>query len=334
MTDRSFVALASVVNSRTSGVEHIGENAPCRETICAVVITQNPDSDLCVRLKKVSPQVAQIVVVDNGSAAPCMRQLRQLKDDGNIHLLLNLTNEGIARALNRGAQWATQHGGSWILTLDQDTVVSPDMVKALAAVYNAFPEPDRLAVIGSNYTNLENGQLAALSRYRGGPWGREAKAVITSGSLIPLRVFDEIGGFREDFFVDCVDVEYCLRARARGFCIAMTLQPVMQHSIGRLTEHHLFGRQFQTTNHSPHRRYLLARNTVILAREYMGTELKFVLETLCFRMNVLLRICLFENQRIPKIAYSLLGVLDGIRGKMNRFANLTPGPLSGHAPIK
>jgi rhamnosyltransferase len=306
-------------NPRCAGPAHPDRNAPSRESVCAVIVTHNPDASFLSRVERVRPQVAQVVIVDNGSAELALEEVRQLENQQHLHLILNQVNHGIAHALNQGAQWAANCGHRWILTLDQDTVVAPGMVDALAAVYHALPDRQRLAVIGSNYTHRENGKVAMKGECEAGAGAGEVKAVITSGSLIPLSALEEIGGFREEFFVDCVDVDYSLRARAHGFRVLRTLAPLMQHSVGNLTEHRWFGKPMATTNHSPWRRYLQVRNTVILAREYLGRDPALVLSALGSRAQAILRVCLFESQRFRKLAYSLLGVLDGLLGKMNRF---------------
>jgi len=48
-----------------------------------------------------------------------------------------------------------------------------------------------------------------------------------------------IGVFREEFFIDRVDFEYCLRAKARGYCVIRTRKPLMSHTIGTPTAHRL-----------------------------------------------------------------------------------------------
>lgn len=302
------------LNTQRDSSEQAQQDAPARETICAVIVTLNPDADLFSRAEKVRPQVARIALVDNGSTDS--DRLQQLADRLNVHIILNQRNEGVARALNQGAHWAAQQEYRWILSLDQDTVVAPDMVDSLTATYRAFPHQSGLAVVGANYTNSVSGNPATAKQDGNSPWGKEVKTVITSGSLISLRAFHEIGGFRDEFFVDCVDLEYCLRARSHGFHIVMTSKPLMQHSIGNLTEHRLPWRTTGASNHSPWRQYFMARNTLILAREYLGSEPKWVLATLWSRMKSLLLICLFERQRLRKLGYSSLGALDALRGKM------------------
>jgi rhamnosyltransferase len=304
---------------RCAGRAHPDRNAPSRESVCAVIVTHNPDAGFLSRVERVRPQVTEVVIVDNGSAEPALGEIRQLENQSRVHLILNQINQGIAHALNRGAQWAASKGHRWILTLDQDTVVASGMVGALAEVYRALPDPQRVAVIGSNYTHRENGKLATKAECEASPGAAEVQAVITSGSLIPLSVLEEIGGFREEFFVDCVDVDYCLRARSRGFRVLRTSAPLMLHSVGNLSEHRLLWKQMATTNHSPWRRYLQVRNTVILAREYFGRDPALVLSALGARSQAMLRVCLFETQRLRKLGYCWLGVVDGVRGKMNRF---------------
>ena len=41
--------------------------------------------------------------------------------------------------------------------------------------------------------------------------------VITSGSFIPISIFNDVGFMREELFIDFVDIDWCLRARAKGY---------------------------------------------------------------------------------------------------------------------
>src|ERR1700685_4074000 len=83
--------------------------APSTSATCAVIVTYHPDHDFFSRLKKVTPQVGQTVIVDNGSSDTTVEQLKQIAGREGIQLILNSRNEGIANALNRGAQWAAEH---------------------------------------------------------------------------------------------------------------------------------------------------------------------------------------------------------------------------------
>jgi rhamnosyltransferase len=294
--------------------------APTTQTICAVIVTYYPDSGLFDRIERVAAQVSQTVIVDNGSPTSCIEQLTKITDSFEVHLILNTSNMGLASALNTGIYWAASRGFRWILTLDQDTAVAPDMIDTLAEVFRCYPFPERLAVIGSNYRNKVNGKLffEHVIGTNGFP-GTEMTSVLTSGSLVSIDALQTIGSFRDDFFIDCVDHEYCLRARAHGFQVAMTSKPVMEHGIGHLTEHRLLWKSVGTSNHSPVRQYFMTRNTLILAREYFGMEPRWILNYLWAWVKSIILILLFEEERLSKIRNIFRGCVDGLLGRTSVF---------------
>lgn len=106
------------------------------------MVTHHPDGGLVDRILRIAPQVAQTVIVDNGSSASCMEPIRKLTHTIPVYLILNRSNEGIASALNVGTRWAASEGFRWVLTLDQDTTVLPDMMDVLAEVVRFYPFPN------------------------------------------------------------------------------------------------------------------------------------------------------------------------------------------------
>jgi rhamnosyltransferase len=301
--------------------------SPFAQSICAVVVTYFPDSDLLNRLRRVTAQIAQTVVVDNGSPQSSIEAIKEFGAQSGIHLISNSSNEGIASALNAGTRWAASRGFNWVLTLDQDTLVAPDMVDIFAAVVDSRPAPERLAVIGSNYRDKINGKLfREHAPDTDGSLGTEMVSVLTSGSLVSIAAFQAIGGFRNDFFIDCVDHEYCLHARALGFHVILTSKPVMEHGIGHLTQHRLFWKTVFTSNHSPLRHYFLARNSVVLVREYLSKEARWILSYLWGWLKYIALVFLFEKERTKKMKYILRGAFDGFLGRT--------GPLTGSQAVE
>jgi rhamnosyltransferase len=296
---------------------------PMAQTICAVVVTYFPDGDFFQRIEKVALQVPKIVIVDNGSSPPCVEQLNRVAESLPAHLILNPCNQGLASGLNAGVRWAALQGFHWALTLDQDTTVAADMIETLAALVERYPVPERLAVVGSNYRDKVNGALfhEPLTGANGFP-GQEMASVLTSGSLISIPAFQAVGGFRDDFFIDCVDHEYCLRARSRGFHVALTSKPVMDHGVGHGTGHRFLWRNVNTSNHSPLRRYFTFRNMVILTRNYFASEPGWIVYALWGLTKSVILICLFEKDRITKLKFILRGCLDGALGRTGPLKQL------------
>lgn len=305
------VKLAAARLQKNSWLE-VQPGWPVSQNICAVIVTYFPDSGLFYRIERANRQVARTIIVDNGSPESCVAELRRVTDRLGVHLILNSRNQGVARALNQGAEWALSQRYRWILTLDQDSKVAPEMVDSLVEVFRYCPFRERLAVIGSNYHIKVGGEArGCVIEPRNGP-GREAATVITSGSLVSLDVFRAIGGFREDFFIDCVDHEYCLRARAHGFRVMITHKPLMEHSIGDATEHRFPWQTPLTYNHSPLRQYFIARNTIMLVHEYILKEPKWILAELWIRAKSILKLCFFEKERSSKLQHIFRGIRDGI----------------------
>ena len=288
---------------------------PTARAICAVMVTYHPDSDLSNRVEKIVRQVGETVIVDNGSSASCMDQLKKIADQLGVHLILNSANEGLARAINKGAQWAASQGYRWILMLDQDTTAAPDMVETLAEIVRSDPDAQRLAVVGSNFKDKVTGRLSTTVARPDAPGATETVSAITSGSLVSLSAFQALGGLRDDFFIDCVDHEYCLRARAHGFRMMITSRALMEHPIGNFTYHRFLGRTVRTTNHAPMRQYFMARNLLILIREYARKEPRFIYAYSGGYLRAVIKLCLFEDGRLAKIKGIVRGLLDGVLGR-------------------
>lgn len=279
--------------------------------VCAVVVAYYPDEEFKARLRKLLPQVACVVIVDNTPAENAARQLDLPEGQANVHLISNRANLGISAALNQGLHHALSAGCKWALTLDQDTQCFADMVSTLLGVSAACtPTP---AVVGGNYLDPRSKRPEVAIGEAGAFLVR--KTVITSGCLVDVRHALAIGGFREDYFIDQVDHEFCLRARAHGHQVVISRKPVMTHSVGesggvRLP---LLG---VLPNHPPVRKYYIARNTVVTVRTYWRQEPEWCLRRLARLLLGLGGMALLEKQGFAKVRAFAGGVADGLRGRM------------------
>jgi rhamnosyltransferase len=277
--------------------------------VCAVLVSYHPDAELPRRAARILAQVGALVIVDNGSGEATHEMLRRIAADPRVSLVLNSANLGVATALNLGVERVRALGFAWMLLLDQDSDLRDDMLASLIEVRAAYPQPARVAVIGAGFG--EETPAAA-----GAAW-QEVESVITSGSLIPLAVHAAVGPFRDEFFIDYVDSEYCFRARAQGYRVIRTAKPLMSHTIGAPTRHDLLGIAKWTTNHSPDRRYYIARNDTVMLREYGGYAYgSWALKSLDRRLRTCKLIVLYERSKGRKIAAVLAGWWDGVRGRL------------------
>jgi rhamnosyltransferase len=135
--------------------------------------------------------------------------------------------------------------------------------------------------------------------------------VITAGSLMSVQAHDTIGPFRDDFFIDGIDHEYCLRARSKGYRVLLSLAPHLVHSVGRRqVKRVLPGLQVVTVNHAPFRWYTIVRNRLTIVREYVGREPSW---TASGAFNLVVRCAqtlTFEQERLDKARCMALGLAD------------------------
>jgi rhamnosyltransferase len=242
--------------------------------VLAIAVTYNPDIDLLTRvLESVAPQVQDLVVVDNASANA--EHVRRLAATVPAQFIDNTSNLGIAAAQNLGLTLAMKRAITHILLLDQDTIFAPGMVADLAKNLKALEaEQGKVAAIGPAYYELNSQKQTRAYRANGLRLSRISLAsetrpmasdfIIASGSLIPLTVLEKVGGFREDLFIDLVDVEWCFRARAAGYISFLSPTARVEHRLGSGTVK-LGARQVAV--HVPVRNYYWVRNALWLARQ-------------------------------------------------------------------
>lgn len=284
---------------------------PSAADVCAVVVAYFPDEGFEARLQTLLPQVAKLVVVDNTPDAILLSAEINTLWGGRLHCITNHANRGVAVALNQGIEYVLQIGCKWLLTLDQDTRCYPDMVATLLRVHEAC-EPGAV-VIGGNYFDTQNHQLKVATG--GETECLEQKTVITSGSLVDVGAARKIGGFREDYFIDQVDHEFCLRVRAHGFRVVISRKPVMEHSVGSSGGVRLPWLGI-LPNHPPLRKYYIARNTVATVAKYWRREPDWCLRRSVRLLLGLLLMSTLEQQRIAKARAFAAGFMDGVLHRM------------------
>lgn len=281
-------------------------------SVCAVVVTYFPDDGFEERLGMILGQVETLVVVDNTPGGARLDKLYTLKEaGGGARIIENRANLGIAAALNRGLEEAVRLGSKWLLTLDQDTRCYPTMVGTLLRVSGACEFTS--AIIGGNYVDPHNKRTKVPDA--GEAECLEQKTVITSGCLVDVALAQAAGGFREDYFIDQVDHEFCLRMRARGHRVAISREPVMAHSVGDEGGARV---PFLGTlpNHPPLRKYYIARNTVVTVAKYWRGEPSWCLRRMVRLLLGLILMFTLEKQRIAKVRAFMAGFVDGMLHRM------------------
>lgn len=275
--------------------------------ISAGIVLFNPDINrLKENISAVIVQCTHIYLVDNGSNnIDEVKELLNQYNQSKISILCNTENQGIAKALNQLTAAAQKGGFEWILTLDQDSVA-----------------PSNIAEEFEKYTNnLNAGMLCPVicDRNKGGvveakDGYKEIDECITSGSLLNIKAWSEIGGFDESMFIDGVDFDICYRLRQNGYKILCVQSVVLLHELGRIEYHRFLFWKVLVKNHSAFRKFYIARNTVYLARKEHTNIVKAILQNIKL---FLIAVC-YEDDKWKKSKKILQGTIDGFKCEIER----------------
>ena len=298
-------------------------------SVLAVVVLFNPNLTLLKRLyKSLYNQVNSIVFSDNSEDVGIKEDIKnwidQLSSSDITYLDLN-KNHGIAYAQNRGIEIAKEYGARFVLLLDQDSALPNNMVSELISVYERLLRTNhKVATVGPSFLDEKTNEIAKIIHYKGlgvqkvipdqSKDFEPAHHIISSGSLIPIVVLDEVGGMKEQLFIDMVDIEWGIRAKRRGYDSFVAPKVIMRHSIG--DEYVSFGKR-KINLHTDFRNYFIVRNSVYISF-YEDTSLNY-------RFAQLIRVplhILFYSYHSKRCLYSLgllsKAVTDGIFKNMGK----------------
>lgn len=250
--------------------------------VFAVIVCYYPEKQLLDRcLEALRLQVEKIICIDNTE-----------------------NNRGIAAALNEGFSAAASEGADWILSMDQDSILPPGAVQALL---QCACQDSRIAQAGPRWNDdMCDGSCSDTS------------FLITSGSLVRASSWLEAGPFREDYFIDLVDVEYSRRLRDKGFRVVCCPLVAMEHHLGEgPLGWNIFGKKrLCYIGHAPFRIYYMLRNSLYFHQEYKDAESRRLLRKL---LRSILRMLLQDSRRREIFGYVKRAVKDfraGIRGAL------------------
>ncbi|MFY9825621.1 MAG: glycosyltransferase family 2 protein [Thermoanaerobaculia bacterium] len=247
---------------------------------------------------KPSPKVAAVVVNYNGrdvtlQAVASLRRMTYLNFD--LVVLDNASTDGSPEALardfpdllqvrveaNRGSssgyaagfRWAFEHGYDYVLLLNNDIEVEPEMLAELVKVAESDP---KIGCVGPKcYFHGDRRRLwsaggilrfrESITRERGygeidrGQYDRDADVDYVNGCAILIRrTAAEAAGSWDDLFFICVDdADFCTRVKRQGFRCLYAHRAVLYHRVA-----------YTTGGYRPDRNFQFGRSGAIYVRRY------------------------------------------------------------------
>jgi len=206
-----------------------------------------------------------------------------------------------------------EHGYSYLLTMDQDSTSSPNIIEEYCSVLSnsSFKNIGALAPY-HHYTNYERPMESEKMR--------EVFTTITSGSLINLEVFKQVGPFIEKLFIDYVDFEYCLRLQIHGFKIIQLNNVFLYHQLGAIESRKILFRRVAVYHYPPVRVYYKFRNRLYVAVKYFIHYPFWSMQEFITAVNELVKILFFEKNKYKTCKMAFLGL---VHCAVNRFGKLS-----------
>ncbi len=295
--------------------------APMR--VIAVIPTWNARDRIAGVLACLVGQVERVVVVDNGSTDGTVEWLAGWDGDPPLDRVANPDNRGYPAAVNQGIARALERGADAVLLANDDSLLQPGAVAALAAALAGDPGAGaataKLAYL--DRPQILNGAGGIVDLGRGWAWLRGSGEVDAgqhgvldvvdypsgAASLLRRGAIEAVGGFDEACYLYFEDVDWGLRARRKGWrtLYAPTARVLHAGSAG-------------TAGDPARRRYYNVRNRLRFARRHAGVRGRawVWLATLALLAKQPLRWLSRPRRRDAEAVW--WGVLDHLRGRYGR----------------
>lgn len=236
--------IAGVRDGQQRHLQKFHAEASAKSYVCSIIIPVWNCLELtrnCLTaLSQIKDQPEyEVIIVDNGSTDGTKEFLAELQ--GDVHIIGNVENLGFAKACNQGAAAAR---GKYFVFLNNDTIPQPGWLATLVAEVDTHAE---VGIVGSKllypdgtvqhagvvrdcahrlpyhiYKNFAAGHPAVNQR-------REFQIVTAACLLIRRALFDEVGGFDEEYVNGFEDADLCLKVRERGYVVVYQPRSVVIH---------------------------------------------------------------------------------------------------------
>lgn len=294
-----------------------------KKDICSIIVFYKHDLNVFKKNLNTHLKNFKLVIVVNNSPEINLNFLKSIK----VIIINNKINIGLAAALNKGIKYAEKRKYKLVALFDQDSVLKDNFNKNMINEINYILDKikKKIAVFAPTYYNLitnehsKNININTLQLKRNKIDRRKkfsfSEYVITSGSYIPLKNFKKIGYMLENLFIDFIDIEWCLRARKKGFEIISVNNVQLNHNLG---DYYIKIFKNKYPIHNPSRMYYYFRNSFYL---YFYKNLSLNWKIIDFSRNIfriVFYLILVKNRNLYT-KYIFRGIYHGMIANMGKL---------------
>lgn len=275
--------------------------------IPATVIWYNPDNENIKNIRTYIDYVEKLYIIDNSKENN--KKLADSLNNLKAEYIYNEKNLGIAKALNLACEKAANDNFEWILTMDQDSSFDSDSINAYFRAFEKMTK-NNVGIISPRHI-LKND----IDKFSDVKESAEVDHVMTSGNLLNLKIWEEIGRFDENLFIDEVDSEICFRIIENGYKVIQLNKIRMFHELGNLEKKNFFTRKISVLNHNHIRKYYIMRNKFYMLKKYKKYRLRYIY----YILNDFFKVIFYEKDKLRKLKYMFKGITDFMKNKMGEL---------------
>lgn len=278
--------------------------------IIAGIVTFNPNiHKFKENIVELSKQVNQIIIIDNNSnnINLIIKICGEIENKNTkIDIIRNAYNYGVAAALSTLMEQAEIKGVDWVLSLDQDSVITDGLLyryeQCLSDNKNQNIAIMTCKIVDRNFKQNEENSIRKYTR---------VDSCITSGSLTNVKLYKEVKGYDKHFFIDLVDFDLCCQFRELGYEIIKVNEVGLIHEVGNGKNVVFFGKRIAIYNESAERNFYSGRNLILMHWKHRKQyTISFVFLHI---LKKLIRIGLYEQNKLTKLSKYFSGIKRGIQ---------------------
>lgn len=190
--------------------------------IAAGIVLFNPDDEhrFIYCLNRLAEQFEKIYIFNNGHPY-------SLDMFSSVEYISENENKGIAYALNKIMSCAKRDGYSWVVTMDQDSVIPDGLVDGYA---KHIDKNSNIGIVCPQV--IDKRRIYSVAEKDNGEV--YVDFCITSAACTSVEAWKKCGKFDEWLFIDLVDNDFCKRLTLSGYKILKLNQWVLDQEFGKI----------------------------------------------------------------------------------------------------
>jgi rhamnosyltransferase len=278
--------------------------------ICAIITAYYPDESILKNISRLEEQVSTIIIADN---TPYVDNSEMFGKYTKVLYRSNKINLGLSMAFNQCFSLACVKNSDFIFFLDQDSLISENLVEVLVKDYIGLLERNiNVGCLGPLHLEKNSNQIISPSIRHVLPLSLyKVDTMITSSMLTTYNRLSRIGFWSEDIFLDWADWDLCFKFNQLGFHCCLSKRITLKHKLGKSTKRILC---FSLRDDNPVRTYYQVRDGLkLFSKSYC--LLKYKIKLL---INIFIRQAMhifFLDEKLKRAKYFFHGIVDYILSK-------------------